>query len=248
MARGWSLKEMHRLIVTSGTYRQASHTRPELATIDPDNRLLARQSRLRVEAEIVRDCMLAASGLLSHKIGGPSVFPRQPDGVMALTRSPRPWNVSPGEDAYRRGMYTYYWRSTPNPFLKVLDAPDGITTCTRRERANTPLQALTLLNDDTCYEAAQAMATRVLAVGKDQSTAERIRYVFRLALAREPDSEERACLAELLADELANDATQAGETPATGEPVPAFRNPRLLAAWTTISRALLNLDEFMTRE
>ncbi|HVU89931.1 MAG TPA: PSD1 and planctomycete cytochrome C domain-containing protein [Pirellulales bacterium] len=247
MARGWSLKAMHRLIVTSGTYRQSSHTRPELGVIDPDNRLLARQSRLRVEAEIVRDCMLASSGLLSYKVGGPSVFPRQPDGVMALTRSPRPWNVSPGEDAYRRGMYTYYWRSTPNPFLKVLDAPDGITSCTRRERANTPLQALTLLNDDTCYEAAQAMATRVLAVCKDQPTAERIRYAFRLALAREPDGEERACLAELLADELASDAAPA-DAESTGQPVPAFRNPRLLAAWTTVSRALLNLDEFMTRE
>ncbi|HEY4309456.1 MAG TPA: PSD1 and planctomycete cytochrome C domain-containing protein [Pirellulales bacterium] len=247
MARGWSLKAMHRLIVTSGTYRQASHARPDLATVDPDNHLLARQSRLRVEAEIVRDAMLAASGLLSFKVGGPSVHPKQPDGVMALTRSPREWRVSAGEDAYRRGMYTYYWRSTPNPFLKVLDAPDGITSCTRRERANTPLQALTLLNDDTCFEAARALATRVLAVGKDDTTDNRLRYAFRLALSREPDAEERACLAELLVEEL-SEAPAAAPGEDRAGPVPAFRDPRLLSAWTTVSRALLNLDEFMTRE
>jgi Protein of unknown function (DUF1553) len=234
VARGWSVKAMHRLIVTSATYRQASAARPELAGVDPNNQLLARQSRLRVEAEVVRDLMLAASGLLSEKIGGPSVYPPQPDGVMALTRSPREWPTSKGADRYRRGMYTYFWRSTPHPFLKVFDAPDGNTTCTRRDRANTPLQALTLLNDEAAIEAARALAARVLAEVPANSTAARIGHAFRLCLAREPNDVERACLAELLADELATSQTSAAEA--------------LLAGMTTVSRALLNLDEFMTRE
>ena len=190
-ARSWSMKAMHRLIVTSATYRQASAARPELAGVDADNRLLARQSRLRVEAEVVRDLTLAASGLLSPKIGGPSVYPPQPDGVMALTRSPREWPTSKGEDRYRRGMYTYFWRSTPHPFLKVFDSPDGITTCTRRERANTPLQALTLLNDEATVEAARALAKRILAESLDGTTGARIRHAFRLCVAREPNDFER---------------------------------------------------------
>jgi len=265
MAQGWSLKAMHRAIVTSGTYRQSSRARPELLTIDADNRLLARQSRLRVEAEVVRDLMLGASGLLSAKIGGPSVHPPQPDGVMALTRSPREWPTSKGEDRYRRGMYTYYWRSTPHPFLKVLDAPDGITSCTRRDRANTPLQALTLLNDEAAVEAAQALAARVLTEAAQSSTDARVRYAFRLALAREPSGDERAILASLLADELAlapvpppaeqpaqktdkkkRDKKELTEAEQRLSKVQA--DPRLISAWTTVARALLNLDEFMTRE
>jgi len=189
---------------------------------------------LRVEAEVVRDLALAASGVLSPKIGGPSVYPPQPDGVMALTRSPREWPTSKGEDRYRRGMYTYFWRSTPRPFLKVFDAPDGITTCTRRERANTPLQALTLLNDEAAVEAAQALAKRILAESPDAATGARIRHAFRLCVAREPNDYERACLAELLADELAG-------AESTGDDA-------RLSAWTAVARTLLNLDEFMTRE
>ncbi|HEY2840025.1 MAG TPA: DUF1553 domain-containing protein, partial [Pirellulales bacterium] len=234
ISRGWSMKSLHRLIVTSATYRQSSQARPELANVDADNLLLARQKRLRVEAEIVRDLTLSASGLLCEKIGGPSVFPPQPEGVMALTRSVRTWPTSKGEDRYRRGMYTYYWRSTPHPFLRVLDAPDGATTCTRRDRANTPLQALTLLNDEACIEAARALAARVLAEPSAADAQSRIRYAFRLCLAREPSDYERACLAELLADELAR------------EELPAEK--RILVAWTCVARALLNVDEFMTRE
>ena len=265
IAQRWSLKAMHRAIVTSGTYRQSSRARPELMTIDADNRLLARQSRLRVEAEVVRDLMLGASGLLSGKIGGPSVHPPQPDGVMALTRSPREWPTSKGEDRYRRGMYTYYWRSTPHPFLKVLDAPDGITTCTRRDRANTPLQALTLLNDEAAFEAAQALAARILTESGPATTDSRLRYAFRLALAREPSAEERAILAELLADELAQLPAAAAvaapeektakkerdkKTPTIAEErlSKVQADPRLVSAWTSVARALLNLDEFMTRE
>jgi mono/diheme cytochrome c family protein len=245
IAHGWSMKAAHRLIVTSATYRQVSTARPELAAIDADNWLLARQSRLRVEAETVRDVMLAASGLLSHKVGGPSVYPPQPDGVMALTRSPREWPTSKGEDRYRRGMYTYFWRSTPHPFLKVFDAPDGITTCTRRDRANTPLQALTLLNDEACIEAARALATSTLTELPSAATTDRLRYAFRRCLAREPNDAERACMAELLADELADAAL--ATVSADKSPSPGI-DARLLSAWTTVGRALLNLDEFMTRE
>ncbi len=248
VAGGWSMKSLHKLIVTSATYRQASQGREDLEAADPENRLLGRQSRLRVEAEVVRDCLLAASGLLSHKVGGPSVFPPQPDGVMALTRSPREWKVSKGEDRYRRGMYTYFWRSTPHPFLKVFDTPDGNTTCTRRDRANTPLQALTLLNDEACYEASRALAARVLAERSSATSSERIRHAFRLALSREPSDGERACLAELLADELSDVGVTSPPETAKKDGTPAAGDDRLLAAWTTVSRALLNLDEFMTRE
>jgi cytochrome c553 len=234
VARNWSMKAMHRLIVTSATYRQASAARPELAGGDADNRLLARQSRLRVEAEVVRDAALAVSGLLSAKIGGPSVYPPQPDGVMALTRSPREWPTSKGEDRYRRGMYTYFWRSTPHPFLKVFDAPDGITTCTRRERANTPLQALTLLNDEAMVEAARALAKRILDESPQAGTGARIRHAFCLSVGREPTDYERACLAELVADCLASAAPAGGDAE--------------LSAWTAVARTLLNLDEFVTRE
>ncbi len=146
---------MHRLIVTSATYRQSSKARPDLQTLDPRNRLLARQSRLRLDAEVVRDVALASSGLLTRTIGGPSVFPPQPKGVYNFTQVPRDWRASVGPDRYRRGMYTWFWRSAPHPGLVVFDAPDAGTTCTRRNRSNTPLQALTLLNDESYLEFAR---------------------------------------------------------------------------------------------
>src|SRR5262249_45842552 len=166
-ARGWSMKAMHRLIVTSATYRQSSRHRPELATIDARNRLLARQNRLRLDAEVVRDVALTASGLLSRAIGGPSVYPPQPKRGYAFTQVPRNWQASAGPNRYRRGLYTYSWRSAPHPDLAVFDAPDALSTCTRRNRANTPLQALTLLNDQGFYEFAQALAVRILREGQD---------------------------------------------------------------------------------
>src|SRR5438876_679388 len=161
-ANRWSLKHLHRLIVTSAVYRQSSQARPDLRDIDPNNRLLARQSRLRLDAEIVRDACLASAGLLSSKMGGPSVNPPQPDGVMTLGQSKHPWKPSAGEDRYRRGIYTQFYRATPHPALNVFDAPDAFSACTRRLRSNTPLQALTLLNDRQFYELAQALAARVL--------------------------------------------------------------------------------------
>jgi hypothetical protein len=234
VARGWGLKAMHRLIVTSATYRQSSHSRPELVQRDPRNRLLARQSRLRLEAETVRDAALEASGLLARRIGGPSVFPPQPEGVYRFTQIRREWKPSDGPARFRRGMYTYFWRSAPHPALMVFDAPESTTTCTRRNRSNTPLQALTLLNDEGFFELARGLAVRVLKESRPD-TVERIRYAFRLCLGRPPAERELDRLAELLAQQATAEGTSAGPG---GE----------LAPWVGLARVLLNLDEFITRE
>ncbi len=158
MASGWDLKAMHRLIVTSETYQQSSHQTP---SSDPTNLLLARQNRLRLDAEIIRDVALAASGLLQPNIGGPPVFPPIPEGVMGLGQVKRAWTTSSGPDRYRRALYTFTFRSTPPPNLAVFDAPDAFAACTRRLRSNTPLQALTLLNDPAFIEFAGALAKRI---------------------------------------------------------------------------------------
>ena len=229
----WSLKRLHRLIVTSATYRQSSKRRPDLLEVDPNNRLLARQNRLRLDAEAVRDMALAASGLLSTKMGGPPVYPPQPDGVMNLGQIKRAWKASEGEDRYRRGIYTQFWRATPHPALAVFDAPDGFSACTRRLRSNTPLQALTLLNDRQFYEFARALADRLLNEGP-RTDAARLDDAFRLCLARPPAAEERKRLQQLLAAEL-----HRGAGDGKGN-----RNE----AWTTVARVLLNLDETITRE
>ncbi len=217
---------MHRIIVSSATYRQASRARPELATVDPRNRLLARQNRIRLEAEVVRDAALTASGLLTRKVAGPSVFPPQPAGVYSFTQIDRNWKAATGPDRYRRGMYTHFWRSAPHPGLTVFDAPESTTTCTRRNRSNTPLQALTLLNDEAYVEFARGLADRVLTA-KCETDDERIVWAFRLCVAREPTERERQTLRKVL------DRQGDGERK---------------DAWTTVARVLLNLDEFITRE
>jgi mono/diheme cytochrome c family protein len=221
----WSLKHLHRLIVTSATYRQASKVRPDLAEKDPTNKLLARQNRLRLDAEIVRDVALAASGRMNPKVGGPSVFPPQPDGVMNLGQSSREWKASTGDDRFRRGMYTFYWRATPHPALAVFDTADAFSACTRRLRSNTPLQALTLLNDAAFVELAGALAQRIQA---EASEAQRLEFGFRLCTGRTPKPAERARLQTLLDEETRDGGTG--------------------KAWQTIARVLLNLDETITRE
>src|SRR5437667_9156954 len=200
-ANRWSYKHLHRLILTSAVYRQSSQARPDLRDIDPNNKLLARQSRLRLDAEIVRDVCLASAGLLSPKMGGPPVNPPQPDGVMTLGQSKHSWKASADEDRYRRGIYTQFYRATPHPALNVFDAPDAFSACTRRIRSNTPLQALTLLNDQQFYELAQAFGARVLR-DAGESDAERIDQIFRLSLAREPSQSERQRLQQLLAQQI----------------------------------------------
>ena len=162
MKNGWSQKAIHRLIVTSATYRQDSRVTPELNERDPYNRLLARGPRFRVEAEMVRDVVLADSGLLSTKIGGPSVFPFQPEGVWDLPYNDDQWKMSQGDDRYRRGLYTFVRRTSPYPSMTVFDAPSREFCTVRRVRTNTPLQALTTLNDPVFFEAAQALAKRII--------------------------------------------------------------------------------------
>ncbi len=245
--KGWSLKAIHRLIVTSAAYRQSSGHREDAAKVDPANRLLARQHRLRLESEVVRDVCLAASGLWNRTIGGPPVFPPQPKGSSRLGHSKRAWVTSQGEDRFRRGLYTHFWRSTPHPALMVFDSPNGITTCTRRSRSISPLQALTLLNDEAFYEFAQGLAYRVLREGPDQD-AERIDYTFRVCLSRLPSAEESTQLKRFL-DHQRNDLEQRpGEAESLLSLESGDEDPQELAAWTLLSSVLLNLDEFITRE
>lgn len=185
----WSLKELHRLIVSSHTYQQSSRERPELQASDPRNYLLGKQQRLRLEAELIRDVALSASDLLSPKLGGPPVFPPIPAGVMDVGQVKRQWTTSQGADRYRRGLYTFLYRGTPPPALTVFDAPDGLSTCTRRMRSNTPLQALTLLNDAGFYEFATALEKIILSEG--------VEAAFRRCTSRPPRADELKVLNSL---------------------------------------------------
>ncbi len=245
--KGWSLKAIHRLIVTSATYRQSSRHREDAAKADPANRLLARQHRLRLESEVVRDVCLAASGLWNRALGGPPVFPPQPQGSSRLGHSKRSWVASQGEDRFRRGLYTHFWRSTPHPALMVFDSPNGITTCTRRSRSTSPLQALTLLNDEAFYEFAQGLARRVLREGPDQD-AERIDYTFRVCLSRPPSAEESTQLKRFLNHQRHDLAQRPREAQSLLSLESEDEDPQELAAWTLLSSVLLNLDELITRE
>jgi hypothetical protein len=248
MERGWSQKKLHRLIVSSATYRQDSRHRPDLAAVDPENHWLGRQQRLRLEAEIIRDEALTASGLLNPKIGGPSVFPPQPEGASKLGQIQREWVASEGPERYRRGMYTYFWRSSPHPGLMVFDAPDSTTSCTRRNRSNTPLQALTLLNDKGYYEFARGLAERILREPAT-SESERLALAFQLCLARSPQPEEISRIKTLLSQQMESfRRAPADALQVTGAEIPAGMDIAQWAAWTAAARALLNLDEFVTRE
>jgi hypothetical protein len=186
---GWSLKSLHRTIVHTRAYRRDSANRADLTAKDPDNRLLARQTRLRLDAELVRDSALVASGILTHKVGGPPVFPPIPDGVMSLGQVKRVWSTSKGPDRTRRGLYTFTYRVTPPPAFAVFDAPDGLASCTRRNRSNTPLQALTLLNDPAFFEAAQALASVIEKEG--------LAAAFVRCTSRQPEPAELAVLTPL---------------------------------------------------
>ena len=245
--RDWSMKAMHRLIVTSATYRQSSAARPELSEVDPGNRLLARQNRLRLEAEIIRDAALSASGLLTRKVGGPSVFPPQPAGSGLFTQVNREWKTDEGPNRYRRGLYTFFRRSAAYPGLAMFDAPNAQSTTTRRNRSNTPLQALTLLNDQTQAEFSRALAEVTLKQG-GETRAERIRYAFERCLARAPEPEEEARLRTFLARMLDDFRTHPEQTREVVGEASESDDTSLLAAWAATSRVLLNLDEFVTRQ
>ena len=256
MDRGWSIKEMHRLVVSSATYRQSSRVTPELFARDPDNRLLARGARVRVEGEIVRDIALAASGLLNSKIGGPSVYPPAPEFLFIppVSYGPKIWHEASGEERYRRALYTFRYRSVPYPMLQTFDSPNGDSSCVRRTRSNTPLQALTTLNEPLFVESAQALARRTLRDGGSNDS-ERLSFAFRLCLARKPTRQEAAELRSLLKKQTER-LTEgwvsawdlAGFEPARADKVPKGITPVQLAAWTAVSRVLLNLDETITKE
>ncbi|MBI3836703.1 MAG: PSD1 domain-containing protein [Planctomycetia bacterium] len=248
MARGWSAKEIHQLIVCSATYRQSSRARPELDAVDPNNRLLARQRRLRVEAEVIRDLSLTAGGLLATKLGGPSVFPYQAEGVLDDRATKASWTISPGEDRYRRGLYTWTWRLTPHPMLALFDAPDASMACTRRDRSNTPVQALTLLNDPTFVECARGLARRLLEHPADDDRKRLVR-VFRICLGRLPQPDESDVLLELLQEQLSQLTANGDEARRiAGRDLARDADIVQHAAWTVVCRALLSLDEFVTRE
>ena len=251
MERGWSFKAMHRLIVNSATYRQSSKVAPELYAADPYNRWLARGPRFRVEGEVVQDIALAASGLLNRKIGGPSVYPPIPGSVADQVYGGFTWPESKGEDRYRRGLYTFWKRALPFPALLAFDAPTSENSCTRRTRSNTPLQALTTLNEKTFVEAAQAMGLRVMQEGGANERSRAI-YAFRLATGRTPAEKELASLLSFWNEQYHyfEDRTAAALTVALADPksVPTDVNVHKVAAWAMVSRAILNLDETMTKE
>jgi mono/diheme cytochrome c family protein len=208
MDSGWSLKHMHRLIVTSDTYRQSSAIQGQLHAkarqADPNNELFWRQNRLRLDAEVVRDICLTASGLLAPQLGGPPVYPPIPEGVLSLGQVRRTWPVSKGSDRYRRGLYTFIFRATPPPAMSVFDAPEGFSTCTRRIRSNTPLQALTLLNDTAFFEFAQGLEKTIRHDG--------IEVAFQRCTSRAPSAEEKALLAQLEPLEAARTLLNLDET------------------------------------
>ena len=246
---GWSRKSMIRLIVTSAAYRQSSRHRPDLAGRDPTNRLVHRQNRFRVEAEIVRDIHLSASGLLVDRIGGPGVFPPISKDLIKITfRSRLPWKTSVGADRHRRGMYTFYKRSVPHPNLSTFDCPDAGATSVARDISNTPVQALATLNNEVFVEAAQALARRVLS-SRFQADADRLDYAFRLCVARHPGKTEIGRLTEFLKTARAwyrqNPAEAEKMTGAYGSEKVSHAES---AAWTAVANVLLNLDEFLTRE
>ncbi|MEX0677860.1 MAG: PSD1 and planctomycete cytochrome C domain-containing protein [Pirellulales bacterium] len=244
---GWSLKAMHRLIVSSNTYRQESRPRALVAAADPYNKLLGRQRRLRLEAETIRDSALAASGLLAREIGGPGVYPPQPQGIYAFTQQKKFWGENKDADRYRRGMYIYLWRSSPYPFLKTFDVPDAVVACTCRARSNTPLQALALANDRAFFEFAQGFAARLLEEDAADDR-ERIGLACRRALARGPSDSELASLLEYLQSQRAHFAASLKDAADVAPAATDRADPAEAAAWTMLARVLLNLDEFVTRE
>jgi len=252
MQDGWSQKKLVRLITTSATYRQSSKYRPELSDVDPTNALLARQHRLRLDAEVVRDAALTASGLLDRTLGGPTTRPPQPDGVYAFTQNKKAWNTSQGPERYRRAMYTTFIRSAPYPLFTTFDAPNFSTACTRRPRSNTPLQALTVANDEAFVEFTHGLALRLWKeIPQPGDDADRLRIIraFVLCLAREPSSRELDAVTSYLRKQQASLASDVAATKAAAPKTrPSTLSEVDAAAWSAVARAVLNTDEFITRE
>ncbi|HVW03181.1 MAG TPA: DUF1553 domain-containing protein, partial [Planctomycetaceae bacterium] len=244
MNRGWSQKELHRMIVLSAAYQQSSRVTPELLEKDPLNRLLSRGARVRLDAELIRDAALRASGLMSEKIGGPSVFPPQPANVTSEgTYGALAWNVSTGDDRYRRGLYTFAKRTAPYAMFITFDAPSGEACVPRREASNTPLQALTLMNDTVFVEAAQALGKRATTMQGDDAS--KATHIFRSCLTRPPSPDELRDLVEFAKrqrERFAKKELDPAVTAGPGEGDPVER-----AVWTTLARVVLNLDEMVAK-
>ncbi len=253
MDSGWDVKHIVRLMVTSATYRQSSNATPELNTIDPFNRLYARQSTFRLAAEEVRDSALRIAGLLSSKIGGRTVFPYQPDGYYADCNTfsePAAWFTSAGEDQYRRGLYTFWKRSFLHPSMLAFDAPTREECTAERVVSNTPLQALALLNDPSYVESSRVFAEHILKEGGATADS-RIQYAFRRALSRNASADEVTVLTALCQkhyDEFSKEPDSAKQAVTVGQaPIPSEVNVAELAAWTSVARTILNLHETITR-
>jgi len=248
----WDVKHIVRLMVTSATYRQSSVETPEVRERDPTNRLFARQSRFRLDAEFIRDTALAASGLLNHQIGGPSVKPYQPAGYWAALNFPtREWQKDAGEKVYRRGMYTHWQRSFPHPAMVAFDATSREECTCERPRSNIPQQALVLLNDPEFVEAARVFARKTLIDGGADDAA-RVAWAFERAVGRRPNEQETAVLIEVLErhrKDFAARPEDAKRLIAVGDAaVPENMAAEELAAWTSVCRVILNLHETITRE
>jgi hypothetical protein len=251
---GWDVKRMHKLMVMSGTYRQSSKVTPELLAKDPENQLLARGPRFRVDAEVIRDSVLAISGLLVERAGGKSVKPYQPEGVWEAVAfvgsNTREFKQDSGESLYRRSMYTFWKRTSPPPLLATFDAPSRENCTVRRPRTNTPLQALALMNDKQYVESARKLAARMMKEGGTTSQ-ERLTYGFRLATARIPTAKEMQVLQRTLETHLqtfAADKPAAEKLLAYGDsPKATDLEPGEHAAWTMIANLLINLDETITK-
>jgi len=245
MEDGWSMKRLHKRIVMSATYQQSSHITPQLLDRDPKNVLLGRGPRFRVEAEVIRDSLLTASGLLSPKLGGPSVFPPQPASVTSEGAYGKfDWNISNGPDRYRRGLYTFMKRTAPYAMTNAFDAPSGESCVAQREVSNSPLQALILLNDSVVMEAAVALGRKITGATGDDAA--RIAALVLHCLARSPTAQELSTMSAFItrqrqrfANKEIDPLTLVGKTDG---------NVAEIATWTTLARAVMNTDEFVTKE
>jgi hypothetical protein len=252
METGWSMKHLHRTILLSATYRQSSardSSTDAMSTsaVDPENNLLGRQTRFRVEAEVVRDLALVASGLFAPKIGGPGIHLPQPEGIYDFTQNKKEWPTASGPDRYRRTMYTMFYRSAPYPLLSTFDAPDFSTVCTRRVRSNTPLQSLTLANDVVFTELAEGLARGVTRDRTLTSDEQRCRVMFRRCLTREPVPAELDVLLNFYSRELSRFTSAPDEAAKFVKREESDVEVAVLAAWTSVARSLLNTDEFLMR-
>ncbi|MFM1873633.1 MAG: hypothetical protein RL398_3055, partial [Planctomycetota bacterium] len=246
---GWSQKRLHRQLVLSATYRQASTASAELSARDPDNRLLARGPRARLEAEVLRDALLQGAGLLSLRMGGPGVYPPQPSGITEVAFGSPRWPTSSGDDRYRRSLYTHHKRTAPFAFYSTFDAPGGDVCTALREAANTPLQALTLLNDVLVVDCARSLGAWLAELPIDDAAADadalRIERAFVRMLTRPAEPDEVSVLREFLAKQRAR--LRDGQLDAAAIAAPGDGDRTEAAAWTLLARVLCNLDETVTK-